>query len=162
MIHIKTYSCKRSLRDVATEAYVVDKTSTMGRLVKKMLDKGHCGHRHFNSEIYLEDIHSDESDLDNNIISQISLLLEQSKKPVKIIIGARTLRDYEHLIHSTHGYWQRELRFQPYRQDGPPGYREPALTIHGYPCTIVPWLEGAIVMDKDMLEVGPDQSKYYR
>lgn len=144
-IEIKVHTCKMSTRDVATDAWVIDESSTMGRMIVGMLNKGHYGHRHFNTEVHLGHISINEGRIDRAIMDQMDLLLRQGKHPVKVLIGTRGVHELERLNHTAPGHWNERVSYR----DPHSGER----TIYGLPVTIVPWMEGILVCDGEMLEV---------
>lgn len=152
MVRIKNFIRREKLNAVPTDMYVIDKHSTMGRLVKKMLDKGHVGHRHFDSLVYIDNLESEEQELDKTIMAQVRGLQREGRKPIKVLIGGRTYRDFISYTYETHGFWECRQGVITRDLTQPDGYHR-SIEVLGLPATIVPTMDGVLVLDSIMMEV---------
>ena len=150
MIKVRSYVIN-SIRDaVPSGKYIINTDSTMGRLVKKMLDKHHVGHEAFDDAIHVVRIDKEDKEIDEIIIQQIDSLHRQDRNPVKILMGAVNYRDFECWMHEVHGRWESMVGRMCEDISQPDGYRRDVF-IMGLPVTIVPTMDGILVLDKEMM-----------
>ena len=134
------------------EQYTLDTRSTMGRLIKRMLDKGHYGHQVFGTVDFFDRQVLENKRLDELIYQQVRELERENREPLKILVGAQMLDGFQREVYHAQGYWA--CRTTQVVQDpiAPRGWRYDT-RIMGLPVTIVPEMEGVLVLDRYMLEV---------
>jgi hypothetical protein len=155
MITIGAYYREVHLAYEPTGLYIIDDTSTMGRLIKRMLEKGHFGqpsygHEYHRDVSYIRSIEVDNPKIDQGVIRQIQDLHRQGRSPRKILIGAQEIREFESWVYETMGYWQACVGFN---RPGLRPYESPVYKMWGLPVTVVPTMSGVLVLDDVMLEV---------
>lgn len=150
MIKIRSYIMKSVMDAIPTGKYIINTDSTMGRLVKKMLDKHHVGHEAFDDAVHVVMMDKDDNELDQIIIEQIESLYRQNRKPVKILMGAVDYREFQCWIHEVHGHWESRVGRMYEDRSQPDGYRR-EIYIMGLPVTIVPTMDGILVLDEEMM-----------
>lgn len=151
---IKIHAQRRYTREqpFAPEQYTLDTRSTMGRLIKSLLDKGHYGREVFQEVDYFHPQVLDNKRLDELIYQQVWGLKKENREPLKILVGASTFDEFQRSSHYIQGSWS--CRATQYLQDNtsPQGGRYHTWII-GLPVTIVPEMDGVLVLDSFMLEV---------
>jgi hypothetical protein len=155
MIKIRNFIRLERKSEIPTDLYVINKHSTMGRLVKKMFKKGHIGHQHFVTEAYIDNLESEDQELDRLILEQIEAMQREYKEPVKVLVGGRTFKDFRHLVYNTHGLWQAQVGYA-IRNPVQPNRCYQHIKLMGLPATIVPTMDGVLVLDQEMIEVFRD------
>lgn len=152
MIKINNHLRVTEPNKIPTDLYMVDKDSTMGRLIRKMLDKGEYGHQHFEGLTYIERLQVEEQRLDVMILDQVRELERWNRVPRKVLVGGRTFEEFHSFIYETHAMWECKVGQVIKDRTAPEGYRR-EIWIMGLPVTIVPTMDGVLVLDDLMLEV---------
>lgn len=151
---IKIHAKMRYTREqpFAPEQYTLDTHSTMGRLIKSLLDKGHYGREVFQEVDYFHPQVLDNKRLDELIYQQVRELKREGREPLKILVGAQMFDDFQREAFHTPGYWTCKITQHVIDPSSPQGWRYDT-RIMGLPITIIPEMEGVLVLDSFLLEV---------
>lgn len=114
--------------------------------------KGQYGHQHFEGLTYIERLQVEEQRLDAMILTQMRELESQNRTPRKVLVGGRTFEEFQSFVYETQAIWT--YLIGRYIEDySVPGRGRQVLRILGLPVTIVPTMDGILVLDDLMLEV---------
>lgn len=152
MIKIDCHAISRKSAAFYPQQYSLDTSTTMGRLIKHMLDRGHYGQEVLDSVVYIDRRQFDSHELDKQIHMQIEQLLREGREPVKALVGGMNYHEFERYAHQAPGFWTCKTAMPVRDPRDPSGYRLD-IRLWGLPITIIPGMEGVIVLDRQMLEV---------
>jgi len=136
----------------APERYTLDTRSIIGRLIKYMLDKGRYGREVLQEVDYFQSQVLENKRLDELIYQQVQGLKKENREPLKILVGASTFDEFRRSSYHTQGYWTCQVTQAVRDPAASRGWRYDT-RIMGLPVTIIPEMEGVLVLDHYMLEV---------